>query len=549
MPRPKFLGRDCELSTTGRAVDGSSISNWDVTRAVLSCIDSAFHPQDARTWSRHPMGRGGRLESEGGHARIGAGHASPHSSDCCRHWAPNGQCYYADLAHVELCTAETRDPWVFGAQSWAALKVVEEARAAAQDVLEPGTRLVLTTSNADTLDPGISFGQHLNLSIDSALWETLFVDPRRPGVLGFVSSALAAAVPFFGAGQILALEDGRALYSLSGRAHHLRRVICSATTLPFERGLLHDRREPHGPDQDRLHLIGFDASPLASVLTASFLQCVFAAAEAHCTAPSLADPLAALAAFSWDPQVFEGGQPTRSAELQDGRHLSLPAYVGELSEHLLRLVREETIPSTHAPGAEELLSLILELSRAYANGDLTTCARHLDWAAKGLYLRDLVQSEGFRLADAEMRVADHDFGSTEPEGVLQRLVAENLADPLLEPAAIESALRDGPADARGWARGRLIQQFRDSISAVDWGFVELLRSPLAWGTRLRVELADVAGPGRERLEPVLDGVRDVEALEGALAVAWPGSISARDPLCDLARELSYPRREDLGGGG
>ena len=47
------------------------------------------------------------------------------------------------------------------------------------------------------------------------------MEDRHPAILGFVTSALAAAVPFFGAGHVLPLNDGSAIYSLSAE-----RIIC-----------------------------------------------------------------------------------------------------------------------------------------------------------------------------------------------------------------------------------------------------------------------------------------------------------------------------------
>jgi proteasome accessory factor A len=425
--------------------------------------------------------------------------------------------------------------------------VVEAARARAESFLDPGSRLELTTSNSDALDAGVSFGQHLNVCVQQELWEELFVDPRRPAVLGFVASSLAAAIPFFGAGQILALTGERALFSLSGRAHHLRRVMGSSTTQAFERSLLHDRREPHGSGHDRLHLIGFDAAPLASVLTACFLQCVLAAAEIHQGGHGLAAPLDALRAFSWDPALAETGRPRRTARLNDGRDLNLAQYLREVAEALLALCESGEIAAAHVPGAREHLPLIIELTHHLEQGCLDACARHLDWAAKLVYLARLEDELGLGLEDVELRLADHDFGSTRPEGVLSRLVSEGLVDPLVEPAAIEAALEDGPEDARGWARGRLIRAFPELIARVDWHALELQRTPNAWGPRLRIELPHLWSLRRSVLEPLLRDVHDIAELERAVARQVEAPTRSRDPLDDLGPELDLPPQDLVRG--
>ena len=122
MAIPKFMGRDCELSTSGVDARGRALQPWDVTRAVLDHIDAAFQPYGTRTWSR-PRGWGDAL----GPAAWGA-HASAYSSDCLRHWTPAGGCAYSDMAHLEVCTPATLHPRSYAAHCFAALWVVDAAR-------------------------------------------------------------------------------------------------------------------------------------------------------------------------------------------------------------------------------------------------------------------------------------------------------------------------------------------------------------------------------------------------------------------------------------
>ena len=46
------------------------------------------------------------------------------------------------------------------------------------------------------------------MAVTVALWEELFVDHSHPATLGFVSSAIAAAIVFFGTGYLLLVEAG-----------------------------------------------------------------------------------------------------------------------------------------------------------------------------------------------------------------------------------------------------------------------------------------------------------------------------------------------------
>jgi hypothetical protein len=379
---PKHIGRDCELSTTGLDARGETIDPFDVTRAVLDEIDASFTPRGAATWHAHSQWSSAGQWS-GGYGSYGRGSAQ--SSDCLRHWGPSGACYYADMSHFEAASPLALQPRVYAAQCLALLEVAEAARRRAEELARPGTRYSLSTANADLAEPGISWGSHTNMAVSPSLWDELFNDPRRPAVLGFVTSSIAAAIAFFGSGYLLPFKDGTTVYSLSGRAHHLSLVRSYSTTEPYRRGLLNARREPHGEGQDRLHLIGFDYSPLSAALHGSFLQCLLAAAELGYCGHNLYDPVRALRIWSWGLDLRSGKLP-QTALLVDGRQLTLPAYIAELTGKLLALCEQGLIGEDVAPGARELLPLVLDLARFAEEGSLNRCAKHLYWAAKLIYL-------------------------------------------------------------------------------------------------------------------------------------------------------------------
>lgn len=535
MAIPKFMGRDCELSTSGVDARERALQPWDVTRAVLDHIDAAFQPYGTRTWSR-PRG----WSDAHGSASWGA-HASAYSSDCLRHWTPAGGCAYSDMAHLEVCTPATLHPRSYAAHCFAALWVVDAARQRAEAASEEGgqgaARYALSTANVDVLDPAISWGTHDNLSIDSRLWEDLFVEHRRPAMLGFVASAMAAAIPFFGAGYLLPMRDGTVLYSLSARAHHLTQVTTSATTEAFRRGLLNDRREAHATGQERLHLIGFDFGLASSALKCSFLQCVLAAAEEGFCGGIALEPVRALHAWSWGLDRATG-RLTGVAQLIDGRRLSLAAYVRELATSLLAMCEQGLITEQVAPGARELLALVVELSERVAARDLVPCAKHLDWAAKLLGLTDLCSQPGVRLGDATTRLFDHDYASTDrARGPFWSLWEQGLVDPLIGADEIEACLRDGPVESRDWSRGRLIQRFGDDVTDVDWSFVELRRGDDRWAPRLKLEFTRPDARARRELEPLLDRAGSVAELDQLLRAQEEGPRET-DPLLDVRSEIA-----------
>ncbi|MEE8146016.1 MAG: hypothetical protein V3T24_00305, partial [Longimicrobiales bacterium] len=172
MPIPKLMGRDCELSTTGLTPDGRTIRSWRVTRHVLTNIDAAFEPVGGRVWTRRSWWQGSgptgstygsdakpaSAASSGSWPSAGSWQGSDgngssdygfQSIDAFRHWTSSGQCYYSDMGHLEVCTAETLDPRKLEAQCLGALQVCEVARKRAEAVAEPGTIYALTTANVD----------------------------------------------------------------------------------------------------------------------------------------------------------------------------------------------------------------------------------------------------------------------------------------------------------------------------------------------------------------------------------------------------------------
>ena len=502
MPEKKYIGRDCELSTTGIDPEGRSLDSWSVTRAVLPKIESAARSAHATVWSQT------NHRSNAGATYYGSAHAD----DCLRHWTSAGQCVYADMAHVEVCTAATLYPRTFAAQSIAMLLLAERARQLAERDALPGTRYELSASNADLLDPSISFGSHISVSVSRALWENLFIDQRYPAVLGFVASAIAAAIPFFGSGYLLPVQNGDVIFSLSARAHHISKLHTLATTEKWRRGLLNSRRESHAVSQERLHLIGFDYSIADSALLASFLQCTLAAAEEGFCRLNLIDPIRAMHQWSWNLDVSTGKMPA-TATLVDGSEVTLPQFMRKLAETLLEMCEGGLIEDAVAPQAELFLPRIIDLARYAEEGSLIRCATHLDWAAKLVYLLNV---DG-HFEDAALRIADHDFANTnQQKGTIWRLWERQLIDPLVDMNDALDSIRNAPAESRDWGRGRIIEQFPNDIAAVDWSYVELCGNTGWFSPRLRVEFPRLDSWNRSTFEPIIHSVRNIEELRNAL---------------------------------
>ncbi len=516
---PKHGGRDCELSSTGTNANGS-IDPGNVTGAILRQVPAAVEARGGRVW-------------------CSQGSYFSYSTDSLRRWASNGGCHYGDLGHVECCTPTSLDPFEFSRRSLLSVRIAEEARRLAQAEASDDVTYALSTANVDLLDPAISFGSHISMAIEQTLWQDLFTGYRRPSRLAMVASGIAAAIAFFGAGYLLPMKD-RTVYSLSARAHHITTVSTLSTTEPFRRGLLNSRREPHGKGFERLHLIGFDFCLSSSAMLFSFLQCLLAAAEECFCQLQIIDPVRALRSWSWGLDLENGHMPI-TAGLVDGRQLTLPQYMRELTQTLLQMCETGLIPVTVAPHATDLLSRVVQLTDCAEAGRVADCARHLTWASKLLCLLNHCEQEGGVLGDASTRLLDHDFANTDKErGMFWRLWEQREIDPLVDPDDVECGWSEPPREARDYARGRLIELFADQITDVNWSYIEVNRSANSWGPRIRIDLPRLDDLDHNEFDAMLDSCRSLDALIDRLKATQ--TAKTVDPLEDLTQHLVQPFR-------
>ena len=200
----------------------------------------------------------------------------------------------------------------------------------------------------------------------------------------------------------------------------------------------------------------------------------------------------ALQWLDWGPAVV------RSALAGAAALLGLALLASMTNAYRLRTVPawdRWTTPAAFLIAACLLGGLAVGMTLGASSGapsELLQAARHLDWAAKLLYLVDLRDREGLDFAHPAARLADHDFGNTDPErGAFWQLWEAGRVDPLCSPDDAEAYLSDGPEEGRGWGRGRLIRRFYADVDSVNWGYVELVRSGDPWSKRLRIDIGFV----------------------------------------------------------
>ncbi len=519
----KFLGGDCEFSATGVDPQGHPLRQFDLTQSLLACGDEIYRQHNLQSWR----------------ARAGtSGYGWYNPSDFNRIWTPTGGCRYCDCAHPEYVVAESLYGRRYAAQLIANMQSAELARQAAEAEAPEGTRIRMCAENVDPMDPGISWGTHTNVNISKPLWEDLYKDHRHPNIYGFVVSGLAAATALFGSGYLLPLRSGEVVYSLAARAHHLGKLTSYDTTIAYKRGVTNSRREGFSDaDEERQHLINFDYSPVSARLRASFLQALFAAAEEGYCGFNLFDPLKALRTWSLGLDTRTGRLP-ETAQLADGRQVTLPGYMGELCTKLMEMVEGRLISSSVAPEAAEMLPQIIELTAQLERGSLAAAARHLDWAAKFLVLLTLCGREGAAMGDAQTRLASFDYTNTDPQrGWFWRLWDDDKVDPLVSRDDVDAAIHESPPESRAWGRGAIIRKFREDITAIDWDYIELRRngkSSHRWSSRMRIDFPELDSFCRAKFEPIIERARSVNHLEELLEAP-------------IGRARERPRDEPGGG--
>jgi hypothetical protein len=180
-----------------------------------------------------------------------------------------------------------------------------------------------------------------------------------------------------------------------------------------------------------------------------------------------------------------------------------------------------------------MLPRIIELTRYAEEASIDRCAKHIDWAAKLLYL---VSGDG-SFDDAATRLADHDFANTNRQrGAFWRLWEQGLIDPLIDIDDALACLKGPPVETRAWGRGQLIAQFGEDISDVNWDCVQLRRGGGYWGRRLRIEMPRLDSRNEEKFGPILSQAGNLDELEDL--IDEDNQHGSADPVEDITEHLA-----------
>jgi proteasome accessory factor A len=465
-----------------------------------------------------------------------------------------------------MCTPEVLSALDYVACSHAMLRIARQAQMAAQENLPPEQAIQLLANNSD--GRGHSYGSHLNFLITRRAWENIF--HRKVHYLGLLASYQVSSIVFTGQGKV-GSENGQppVAYQIAARPDFFETLVGSQTT--FRRPIVNSRDEPlcgreplpdeKGPRMARLHVIFYDNSlcHVASFLKVGVMQVILAMIECECVDPGLIldDPVAAAVAWSHDPGLRT---TAKTAAGDDRTAVQLQMMFLEAATRFVEKGRCEGI----VPDARKIMQVwkdtILPLQAAASSGDLAALAPlapRLDWVLKLAVLqRAMAQRPDLTWDSPQIRQLDHLYASVAPDGPYWAYENNGVVERLVTEAQIERFCHEPPEDTRAWSRARLLQDFQDEVTGVDWDRIQFeIQGSAYWPERRTLPLNSPLGFTRTESEPLLhraanlseflDEMPQSPAVEPqASAAALPEIL---DPVAPADEATGRKRKNDQDG--
>ncbi len=526
MATKKISGADIEFgnSIVSSETDVSGISSW---RACDCLLAEAPGLRTSRSWGQRSS-VGSEASSCSSTTRYaygsdGCGSSAASSSfstinDYGRRWG--NYCVYGDMGHCEGCLPESTSCFDHVALWHGLLNLMGDMRASADEKLGKGQELFVTANNSDgTLST--SWGGHFNLAIDRALFSAIF--RRKPHVLSFLASYLAAASVVFGQGHVLRPRNGKARFVLLSRAHHIGVLVALATTIAFRRPLVNLRDESHASGNlARLHLICFDTTlqQVGTLLRVWLTQAFLAALEeGYCdTRLLLDDPVAATHLWScgFSPA---SGRIEKRCKLAVGGSISAVELLHGITEGILGMFDKGAISDDVVPDTQRVLPLWKRALKALGEGDLLQLARTFDWALKLMILEREMSQRDLDLGSDEVLLMNQLFSHVDKDiGLYWPFEKTGFVETCVTPQFVAKMQHDGPEDTRAFARKAIIEKFSERICDVNWGELSVRLELGSWfySRRKRILLADPARFSKAEVGELIDGAESIEDLCSAL---------------------------------
>ena len=245
----------------------------------------------------------------------------------------------------------------------------------------------------------------------------------------------------------------------------------------------------------RLHCIFYDSTlcHVATLLKVGVMQIVLSMLEAERLDSGLilADPLAALVAYSHDPDLHA------RARLDQGGHVSAIELQSMFCERARAHVDAGRCDGL-VPGASAIVELWEETLDLLARRDFDRLEPRLDWVLKRAQLERALSARGLDWSAPAAKHLDHLYASLDPaEGLYWILEAAGCTETVADEARVEHFMHAAPDDTRAWTRAMLLKNVsRERIRSIDWDSIYL--APADPGrASVRVDLPDPLGHTRE----------------------------------------------------
>ena len=473
----------------------------------------------------------------GNYGGYGAGYNNGYNyQDVGRRFLSNGGCAYIDMDHLEMCLPECLSAfqWV---TYWEAMRNIasDSLTKANQGLAANGQKIRLLANNSDGHDS--SWGGHLNILITRECFDNIFYYKLHQAL--FLASLQVSMIILTGQGKVGAenrIPD--VSYQLTQRGDFVEQMMALQTT--YARPLLNTRDEPlagtwrstsdASRELARAHIIFFDTNmaPVANVLKIGVLQIGLALIEAGRIKPDLLldDPLDALYRWGRDPSLrsharLANGQRVTALDVQWRFH--------ELADEFAAEGGLDNIVPDHA-AIRQLWGETLEMLEQCNTNKLIS---RLDWVLKKAILERAMDRNGLDWSSPEVKVLDHLYSSLDSDSLFEAY--ESVVEKLSDPADVRFAMTRPPHNTRAYARGRLLHEWSDRVTAVDWDSITL-RMPGSFSTRC-IELANPLGftrdqtgdlfNGRTTLRDVLDTLEACSRIDLAVSNAPAPRIAAQ----------------------
>ncbi|MGP9536929.1 depupylase/deamidase Dop [Brachybacterium sp. AOP43-C2-M15] len=416
----------------------------------------------------------------------------------------NGARWYVDHAHPEYSAPEVLRAREAVVADRAGEEIARRAMAllsAAEGIPE----VALYKNNTD--GKGASYGTHENYLVDRAVPFDRVVAALLP--------FLASRQVLVGAGRVgIGIRGQEPGFQLSSRADFMEAEVGLETTL--NRPIVNTRDEPHSDPSRfrRLHLIVGDANLLeeSTFLKLGTTSLVLAALEAeHRTGRPilpdlrLADPVAAVRAFSHDPSL------RATVPLVDGRELTALDIQRALLEALAAAADREDAETAEVLDAwGEILDLLAQ--------DPMLAADRVEWVAKLTLLERYRERHGLEWGDPRLTMVDLQYSDLRPgRGLFEKLRAAGRVRTLVTQDEVDEAVRSAPTSTRAHLRGGLIAAQGAHVPSAGWDAITLAGPE--GGHRLRLadpRLGSAAWCLQHGIDPADDPTTILDALRRAV---------------------------------